>query len=171
MNTYQCNPDGPENVAATKQSEREVFALKMQATKAQVDAAKHVAKQLQVNPTSSLDSLKRDRRLHAVCGITIEEARRHETYNRIPPRVLSALYRYVEERHPTGDFLAAVLSNDLFQAVGRADDDSFRELRNLIRFIYNEVPHVCHGSLAKWHTWLNHEREESQRGYDGEPYD
>lgn len=31
MNSYLCNPDGEENQQATKQTEREIFALKMQA--------------------------------------------------------------------------------------------------------------------------------------------
>jgi len=31
MNSFRNNPDGPENEAATRQNDREVFALKMQA--------------------------------------------------------------------------------------------------------------------------------------------
>lgn len=57
--------------------------------------------------------------------------------------------RYVEHRVPPGGFLEAVLSNDLFGAVGRADHRSMEQLGDIVRFIYNRVPNGVFGTQDK----------------------
>lgn len=57
-----------------------------------------------------------------------------------------SLERYVNHRIQPGGFLTAVLSNDLFGAVTRADRESKLALSEICQFIYNEVPGDAWGS-------------------------
>ena len=71
----------------------------------------------------------------------------------IPDRILKSLHRYSTDHVPTGDFLRAVLSNDLFGAVRRADDESLKAIGEICKHVYNELPAECWGSrevVAKW---------------------
>jgi len=58
----------------------------------------------------------------------------------------AALDRYVQEKILPGGFLMAVLTNDLFGAVSRADSDNLAALPDICRYIYNELPSGCWGS-------------------------
>jgi hypothetical protein len=64
------------------------------------------------------------------------------------------LVRYLVHRIPPGDFLLAVLSNDLMEAVSRGDDASVAGLRSLVRFLHNDTPWSAHGSLAIVRAWV-----------------
>lgn len=66
----------------------------------------------------------------------------------------ASLDRYVKDKIPTGDFLQAVLENNLFNAFGRADDENRKDLREIIRYIYHELPGDCWGSPEKVKNWL-----------------
>jgi hypothetical protein len=72
----------------------------------------------------------------------------------IPERMMDGLQRYIEHHCPVGDFLTAVLSNDLSEAVGRADDENLSNLPAYIGFLYNEAPAQCHGSPERVKAWL-----------------
>jgi len=74
--------------------------------------------------------------------------------NKIPRAVKESLDRYVYHRIPTGGFLYAVLTNDLFEAVGRADDCNLACLPEICSYIYNEVPSTCWGSPEAVQLWL-----------------
>ena len=68
-------------------------------------------------------------------------------------RIKDGLDRYAKQHIPTGQFLRAVLENDLMEAVGRADSDSTQDLFEICSYICNKMPHSCHGSpeiVAKW---------------------
>jgi hypothetical protein len=78
----------------------------------------------------------------------------------LPDNLMKSLHRYIIERCPTGDFLRAVLSNNLFEACGRADKSSIAALHAIVGFIYNHAPSNCHGSPEKVKAWLNPESEE-----------
>lgn len=79
--------------------------------------------------------------------------RPHVTYE-ISDSVVDALDRYVKEGIPTGDFLYAVLSNNLMESFGRADDQNRASLFEICSFVYNELPAGCHGSPEKVREWL-----------------
>lgn len=64
----------------------------------------------------------------------------------IPDHTLSALDRYVNQRIQPGGFLTAVLSNDLFGAVAKADSANKLALYDICQYIYNEVPGNAWGS-------------------------
>lgn len=72
----------------------------------------------------------------------------------VRPDILEALTAYGREGIPTGDLLRAVLSNDLFDAMGRADAENRRGLFAITRFVYNSLPGSSWGSPAKVDAWL-----------------
>ena len=72
----------------------------------------------------------------------------------IPSRIIKALSNYAEHGYPVGSFLAAVISNDLMNAVGRADDDNIRVLRSICGFVHNEFPRGSHGSREIYKNWI-----------------
>lgn len=84
----------------------------------------------------------------------------------IPPHMAEALVRYVEHGVPVGNFLQAVLSNDLKAAVGYADDCNIHLLKEYVQWMYNECPSPAQGSLEKylaWIRWHQASREASER--------
>ena len=74
-------------------------------------------------------------------------------YKYIPDNILAGLERYAAGS-PVGDFLTAVFSNLLTEAVGRADAHSMRALPAIVCYVYNEMPPNCHGSRAVHDAWL-----------------
>lgn len=82
---------------------------------------------------------------------TIEEARKK--FPGIPDRLLEPLYGHIEHGCPTGGFLQAVLSNDLQESFGRADDESRFAIPSLVTFLCNYAPAPCWGSPDKVKAW------------------
>jgi hypothetical protein len=76
-------------------------------------------------------------------------------YAKIPHQVMEALRRHGDpaQRGPTGDFVTAVLENDLHNAVGRADHKSLAALPSIVAWVYNEMPATSWGSPAKVAAW------------------
>ena len=72
----------------------------------------------------------------------------------IPASVKASLVAYVDSRIPTGDFLRAVLSNDLSGAVNRADADNSPHLVAITKYVYWQLPADCWGSERKVDLWL-----------------
>lgn len=64
----------------------------------------------------------------------------------IPAHTKAALDRYVEHKMLPGGFLMAVLSNDLFGAVGRADSENLDALPDIVKYVYNQMPSGSWGS-------------------------
>jgi hypothetical protein len=62
--------------------------------------------------------------------------------------------RYVDHKIPTGDFLRSVLENNLMEAVGRADDSSYTNLKEICQFVYMDLPSNCWGSPEIVRNWL-----------------
>jgi hypothetical protein len=60
-----------------------------------------------------------------------------------------ALERYIEEGYMPGHFVTAVLENNLFEAIRRADDVNILLIPLLCTWIWNEAPTNCWGSPAK----------------------
>lgn len=74
--------------------------------------------------------------------------------------ITGALDRYVNDRVETGGFLRAVLENNLFEAIGRADSQNQHRLREICQYIYNEIPANCWGSKKIVNDWLNKKEDE-----------
>lgn len=66
----------------------------------------------------------------------------------IPKVIKDSLDRYVNEGIMPGSFLRAVLANDLASAVFNADSNNLAALKDIMLYIYNEVPSDAWGSTA-----------------------
>jgi len=72
----------------------------------------------------------------------------------IKQTTLDALNRYVVGHVPTGDFLLAVLSNNLVESFAHADDENLAAMHEIVNHIYLEIPSRCWGSPEKVEAWL-----------------
>lgn len=73
----------------------------------------------------------------------------------IPKDLEEALLRYVNQHISPGGFLTAVLENDLFGAVSRADGGNLPLIKEIAQYVYWELPSPCHGSPQKVTAWLD----------------
>jgi hypothetical protein len=71
----------------------------------------------------------------------------------VPGYMMGGLERWVERGIPPGDFLCAVIRNDLRGACERADDTNIRNLAAYIAWFYNRAPSGCWGSEADFEYW------------------
>ena len=84
-------------------------------------------------------------------------------YTQIPPHMMAALRRYLDKHSPVGDFLTAVLRNDLQGACDLADDTNIEIIPVYCAYLYNEAPGQSWGSVENHRAWLAVEREEATR--------
>lgn len=80
----------------------------------------------------------------------------------ISDKMMNAIDRYLNNGIVPGDFLQAVICNDLFSAVGRADEENCRNLPAFVAYFYNEAPLESYGSREKLLEWSKqfHKKEE-----------
>jgi hypothetical protein len=81
------------------------------------------------------------------------------TFLQLPLATREGLAGYIEERRPVGHFLTAVLSNDLREAVNRADADNLVALGSIVQWLFWHAPAVCWGSPGKVRDWLAREED------------
>jgi hypothetical protein len=79
---------------------------------------------------------------------------RESDWEKVPAHLRKGLRAYLVERRRPGQFLSALLRNDLADTVLRADDDSVAALRDLVLFLHNCAPGPSHGSEAVFEAWL-----------------
>jgi hypothetical protein len=72
----------------------------------------------------------------------------------IPLHMQDALAGYLLYGQRVGHFLTALLSNDLKEAVARADDTNVTHFREYMMFLYNRAPSDCFGSPQAHAAWL-----------------
>jgi hypothetical protein len=72
----------------------------------------------------------------------------------IPPATQNNLVYYIIDRRHPGQFLEAVLSNNLKESVARADEYNQAALAEIIKFMYNHAPMNCYGSPEHFRAWL-----------------
>ena len=77
-------------------------------------------------------------------------------YENIPAITREALDRYSVHHVPTGGFLRAVLSNDLMEAMGRADEENRAAIFDICGYVHNELPGNCHGSPDRVREWVKY---------------
>lgn len=65
-----------------------------------------------------------------------------------------ALERYLNQGINPGSFLTAVLENNLMEAFGRADDTNSINLRNIVGYVYNNIPGSSWGSPERVKNWV-----------------
>ena len=72
---------------------------------------------------------------------------------KIPDYMMPALQRYIVHGVIPGDFLQAVICNDLKKAVEHADDANLEVLPAYVFYLYNRAPMQCWGSREKMLEW------------------
>lgn len=72
---------------------------------------------------------------------------------KIPPRMHEGIINYLEFGILPGQFLRAVICNDLKAAVANADDENKWIIPVYVVFFYNEVPAIAVGSKNNMHEW------------------
>jgi hypothetical protein len=72
----------------------------------------------------------------------------------VPGHLHEGLIEYIAARREVGQFLRAVLSNDLKEACAYADAISSVGLKSIVLFLYNFAPGPCWGSPQHVDAWL-----------------
>jgi hypothetical protein len=85
-----------------------------------------------------------------------------DEYGDVPGHLLDALDRYAKEGAHTGDFLKAVLENNLFKAVAHGDPVSMSAFKKIVIYINCQLPSGCWGSPEQVKAW-----KEKKRNTDG----
>ena len=85
-----------------------------------------------------------------------------EPLHKFPPALMPGIVRHVIAGGRVGDFLTAVLNNDLMDALGKADLGNRAGMFDITCFIHNHTPNLCHGSPAKVKAW---QAEEGALGF------
>lgn len=78
----------------------------------------------------------------------------NDLFRKLPVHGQGALERYIENGLPPGHFLTAVLTNDLFGAFNRADEENEKAVGDYVRWLYNHAPVQCWGSRDAVTNWL-----------------
>ena len=74
--------------------------------------------------------------------------------NALPAYMQDSVRLYIERGQPPGDFLRAVLENNLIEAFGHADEENERCMRVWARWLYMDVPSSAWGSRKTVNTWI-----------------
>ena len=77
----------------------------------------------------------------------------------IPKRMMDGISMYINHKIKPGGFLRAVISNNLKDAVGMADDENLANLPAYVSYFYNEAPSDCWGSEEKLNAWIMSRKE------------
>ena len=72
----------------------------------------------------------------------------------IPDYMTGGLERYIEHGIDPGDFLTAVICNNLVEACAAADDTNLRNIPAYAAYLYNRAPRECWGSREKMQQWM-----------------
>lgn len=81
-------------------------------------------------------------------------------YEIIPEMTRGSIMRYVEHGIQPGGFLTAVLSNDLYNATGRADRMNLAALPAIVRWFANHCPNLYGAENMREHI-ASKKRKES----------
>ena len=84
-------------------------------------------------------------------------------YSKLPTNLQDGMQRYIENGFQTGHFLKAVLSNDLFGAVSRADNQNIKLIPDIVRWMHWEIPAPAWGSQEKVKAWEDSFKPVSKR--------
>lgn len=71
----------------------------------------------------------------------------------IPTHMHDGIYNWIKYGYAPGDFLTAVLKNDLMEAMGRADEVNRLAMWDWCTYLYSYAPRGCFGSPASFSEW------------------
>lgn len=72
----------------------------------------------------------------------------------LPRHMWESLVEYVVIGRPLGEFLEALVSNDLLQAVKKADGLNAQCFKDYVLWLESVAPATCFGSNATYHAWV-----------------
>ena len=72
----------------------------------------------------------------------------------IPEHMRHGLIDYVDNGAPAGDFLTAIICNDLKKAVMYADEINLQNIPAYVNYFYNYAPLDCWGSKSAMDKWI-----------------
>ena len=75
--------------------------------------------------------------------------------------VVEGLKRYVDHGVPPGDFLYAMLTNNLTETFARADIQNQTRVMDYVTVLYNYIPAEAWGSEDKVEQWMTKRKEEN----------
>jgi len=78
----------------------------------------------------------------------------------IPELTLDQINNFVENGIPPGDFVNALLCNDLKKSFMYADDMNQVAMFKIVKYLYNKIPMGCWGSQEKVNAWIATKRQE-----------
>lgn len=81
----------------------------------------------------------------------------------IPEHMRDSVIGYICRGRPVGDFLQAVIRNDLWGAVSRGDDENVQALGTYVRFFWNYSPTGCHDDADRHDYWVERGGLEGRR--------
>jgi len=75
----------------------------------------------------------------------------------VPEVARLTMQNYAAHGWKPGDFIRAVLANNLTEAFGRADDINTAHMKEIVWFAYNHLPYQSRGSSEKVAAWIKHQ--------------
>lgn len=88
---------------------------------------------------------------------SLSEYRHNGCY--VPKHIHKAIRAYVVDHRRPGQFLQAVIRNDLKEATARADEENQVNLVAIVGYFYNETPGLCWGSKEALKAWVKETEE------------
>ncbi len=76
-------------------------------------------------------------------------------YDKLPEGLRYGMKIYLESGIRPGGFMTAVLTNNLFDAIGKADLENQAKIVEIVKWVYNEAPMDCWGSVDKMNAWID----------------
>lgn len=76
-------------------------------------------------------------------------------YGRLPEHIRGGVQRYIEHGIAPGDFLTAVIRNDLGASFACADERNIEAMRDIVTFFWTEAPAGSWGSREHMSYWLS----------------
>ena len=80
-------------------------------------------------------------------------------YTLLPSHIRQGMELWIEYGVPPGDFLQAVIRNDLVDSFARADEKNILEMFHIAGFMYNEAPGPCWRTAEAIEQWPEYVRE------------
>jgi hypothetical protein len=85
--------------------------------------------------------------------MTVLTPARRELYSKIPEQIRCGLVHHFVWGLPLGDFMTAILTNDLRGVFRIADEPSLRGLRAVMTWCYSFGPAPAQGSIGETDAW------------------
>lgn len=124
----------------------------------QVELARYVLRYLESIPNtvrsyeSQITGTKRIVRKY--CALEQGRFRYQFAAKGLPDHMEESITGYVFEGRPVGNFLQALLKNNLQMTFAYADEQNRKRIHQWVQFIYNDVPADCWGDDERIKNWI-----------------